>query len=389
METGDFGRPAFRVASALCFPRLAGSPGERAARDKVARAFRDAGLETDLEFFYCSDYAITVAARWAMVPTGFILVAAALAGRLGFWAPAMILALLSLLPAAYVLKRVGEGFNDPDRPRQYRSANVVGRMAGKDGAGTVVLMAHYDSKSQVFPIWLRISIFLLSAAGSAALILAVAVCSLLEALKTPCLLTPIILPSALILLMADLSLLFNAVGNKSEGALDNATGVGIITEIATRLAKEKPEELNVVAAATAAEEIGLCGANAFIEAHAHELDPSSTLFLNFDGCGGDRVLRVLKSHGAPARKIPPDLARAIKEIADREGIQVKWTTIPAGMATDLFPVKKAGYKGVDFIGMAAGSHTRGDRIELVKESSLAEYVKVGMELAVKAGTRRT
>jgi hypothetical protein len=385
---GESGAMAFQTASMLSFPRLAGSAGEGKARERVKGALAAAGMEVGEEWFYCSDYAIRVAARWAMVPTGAMLLAAALLLKIDWPAVSLVLALASFLPAAWVASRAQSGFRLGKRRPEYLLANVVGRVPGGAGPGlNVILMAHYDSKSQTFPIWLRILLFIFSAVAGFSLLVLVSACAILRMLNVDCFFAPVILPLAVFLFAVSLSFLLNRVGNASDGALDNATGVGIITELAARLAADPAPGLAVRVVATAGEEIGLTGSLAYLEAHRAELDPRSTVIINFDGCGRGRVPAVLASFGLPRRRVPAGLMQRLDDVAAKNSIPLKKTYIPVGMATDLMPWARAGYQGLDFIGPAYHSHTPQDRVSLVNERTLGDYVRLGHGLVCALAAR--
>jgi Zn-dependent M28 family amino/carboxypeptidase len=242
-------------------------------------------------------------------------------------------------------------------------------------------MAHYDSKSQRFPIWLRIVLFVAAAVLAIALVVLISACAVINILVIDCVFAPVVLPGAALLFILSLAFLLNTVGNVSDGALDNATGVGIITEVAKRLMDQAPGGMRLRAVATAAEEIGLCGVNAYLDAHRDEIAPAGTVIINFDGCGSDRSVGVLASYGIPAKKVRPDIMAHIKAIAREQSIPLRFSRIPVGMATDCMPFRKAGYTGVDFIGLAGKSHTTRDRIDLIREQALADYVTMGCELS--------
>jgi hypothetical protein len=345
-------------------------------------------MEVTEEWFYCSDYAIRVAARWAMVPTGSMLLIAALLLRIDWPTIALVLALASFAPAAYVASRAQSGaWRGAGKP-EYRCANVVGRLAGgtEDGL-SVILMAHYDSKSQTFPIWVRILLFIVAAVGGGALIVLISASAIIAMLGAESFFAPVILPLALALFAVSLSFLTNRVGNVSDGALDNATGVGIIAEIAARLVADPAPGLALRVVATAAEEIGLCGSLAYLKAHRAELDPAHTVVINFDGCGSGRSPSALASYGLPRRSVPAALMHKLDLAAAKHSIPLHKTYIPVGMATDLMPWARAGYPGLDFIGPAYVSHTPADRIRLVNEQTLGDYVKLGLEFTRALSSR--
>jgi len=372
MEKGPAGT-AFRTAADISFPRLVGTAGEAAAREKVKRTFSEQGLETKEEWFGCSDYPIRTAARWVLAPSAIILFIAALFLNAEMEAAALFLTFLSLLPPFLLLRRAGKSF-ERDAKAPFQCANVVGRKHSEESVLSVVLVAHYDSKSQRFSIWLRIALYLLGAVGGGIVIALLVAGTLLSIFSIDCPFCNAVLPVSAIFLVIPLVLLLNTTGNDSDGALDNASGVGIITAVAEKLRQEDGPGLDLWVVATAAEEIGLWGARAFIKKHAKELPTERTVVLNFDGCGADRKTGVLKSFGLPPRSAPPELVDKIITIAADNSLPLKLYRIPLGMSTDLSPFRKAGYKGMDFISPATKSHTPKDRADRLNVSALNDYV---------------
>ena len=55
--------------------------------------------------------------------------------------------------------------------------------------------------------------------------------------------------------------------------------------------------------------------------------------------------------------------------------------VPVGMATNLMPLRKAGYRGVDLVGVNTVLHTTSDRMDQVKEDAVGDYVRADHELA--------
>lgn len=380
------GRTAFDAASRLSFPRLPGSRGNREARQLVASMFEMAGLEVALEDFTATDYSINIAARWALVPTGVMLFLSALSLVYGIAVPALFISLLSPMPLLVILSGLTKKRDFP-RARRYSAANLVSRLRpheGEDRKKTVILMGHYDSKSQTFSIGLRVFLYIVGGIGGLLLALIIAACSISLLLGAACPFASYLFFAAAVVLAVDLSFLSNRIGNRSDGALDNATGVGLVLETASRLARDPAPGIEVVAVATDAEEIGLCGARDFLERHGPELDMKNTVIVNFDGCGGDRVVSVLKT-GKGEGPGGKELRRLCREAAAGKNVPFKERSIPVGMATDALPFRRAGYACLDFIGMASKSHTTKDRMDLVREESLGQYVEVAEELIRSLG----
>ncbi len=377
-EKGPAGT-AFQAAADISFPRLAGTAGEAAAREKVKNLFSEQGLDTKEEWFGCSDYPIRVAARWLLAPSAIILFIAALFLKAQAEAAALFFTGLSLVPPCLLLRRTGQIFKR-EGAESIKCANVVGRKTSEESAMSVVLVAHYDSKSQRLPIWLRIALYLAGAVGGGIVIALLVAGSLLSVFSLDCPFCNAVLPVSALFLFVSLALLLNTTGNDSDGALDNASGVGIMTAVAEKLRQEDGPPVDLWVVATAAEEIGLWGARAFVKEHEQELPPEKTVVLNFDGCGANRKIGVLKSFGLPPRSAPPELIDKTKSIAALNSLPLKLYRIPLGMSTDLAPFRKAGHKGMDFISPATKSHTQQDRINRLNVSALDDYVTVSTEL---------
>ena len=378
----DYGERAFKVAARLSFPRLVGTAGEAKAARRARRSFEEAGLAVEEDWFTCSDFAINVAARWALVPTGIALALAAALNSAGLFAPALVAAAAALLPALYIASRSQSGFSGLLSKSLYKCANIVGRPPGTEGqTPRLVLMAHYDSKSQRFPIWLRIGLFIVCGFGSIGLVLFVIACAIVGMTGAHCLFTPWLLPAALVLLAADFAMVLNTVGNHSDGAIDNATGVGIITEIAERLLADEIADRRFWVLAVAAEEIGLRGARALLEMRGGEMSAAYTRVINFDGCGSRRSVDALTSYGLFPRRAPEHMVAALRQTVREEGVYLRTFYIPLGMATDQMPLARAGFEGIDLIGVDGVMHTTADRMDRVKPATLADYVKAGLGLS--------
>src|SRR3989304_731625 len=124
-------------------------------------------------------------------------------------------------------------------------------------------MAPYDSKSQYMPLAIRIGLFVIAVPSS----LLVALLALLN------LSLPVISVLGVIALLAGLPLLFLDFGNNSPGAIDNASGVGLVLHLAECLSQRSDwrDRLRVSVVCTSAEELGLMGVVAFVRAEGERL----------------------------------------------------------------------------------------------------------------------
>jgi acetylornithine deacetylase/succinyl-diaminopimelate desuccinylase-like protein len=93
------------------------------------------------------------------------------------------------------------------------------------------------------------------------------------------------------------------------GANDNASGVAGVLELVGRLARDRPDGLEVVAVFPGCEESGMGGMAAWLESQA--LDPERTLVIGLDTIGSGEPV-VLEAEGGlwPVRYRDEDVARA-------------------------------------------------------------------------------
>ncbi len=318
---------ALACARELSYPRLAGSEGERRAAAQIEARLQAAGWQVQRLPFAFSTRAegflkagllcgLLLAAALNLVPPQ-----AGLGPALRLLLSALLLLLLFGLPRGYARqrRRQVQALEGGARPRPGlpgRAENLFARLPGSEGADQplLILMAHYDSKSQNLPLRLRVACFSLASLGALA-----------SALLAPLgLLWPALLPLAqgagLAAVLAGLPLLTLRVGNASPGASDNASGAGLVLHLAEALAR-RPElrgGVNVACLFTSAEELGLLGALAFIQARGGELrlqaQGAGLQVLNFDGVGvegrlhlmgspgGGRLERALQTGGRPLRR---------------------------------------------------------------------------------------
>lgn len=374
MPTFDPAR-ARSFAALLARPRGCGSAEEREAAGRVREAFRDAGLETEEEFFHfrpsgdrtvrtflvaglaslAAVYAGAVWQPWAAV-AGFAALAA-----LALWGPALSRRLL--------LSRARNA-REPETPAPgwIRTSNVVGRAPGPAGSPLLVFVAHYDSKSQNLPITARIACFLLLAAAG----LPLAELSLLRILlgtPGPAVLTTL----AAATLAAALPLLALRTGNASPGALDNASGVGTLVEVA-RLWRASPlsSRARAVFLAPSAEEHGLIGSWLWVKRHFADLRGELRLrVLNLDSIGARGRWLVLPGRGP--------VADAFMEGAAAAGLRARRVPLGIGLLADHVPFVQSGFPCATLLAHAPGTrsiHTPRDSADLLDDAAFEEAGKL-------------
>lgn len=357
---------ALDYARALSFPRRVGTPGEAAAKQAITDRLTGFGYAVKHQSFECSSGADVVVALlialaqvliiltfWAYAgPPGLALLPAAAlvallvsVNRLSRWAAAGVLA-----PAGGVwprgLGRLGRRFTTHNL--------VVHAPSGRAGAPHLILMAHWDSKSQVLPLVVRIA--LIAAAGAFGL--AFAGLTLLR-LAAPGLTAGAAVCglAALVAGVPVLLLYLVGAGNASPGAVDNASGLGLLLHLAEHYLAAPPA-LDLTFLVTGAEELGILGAEAYVQAAQARGDWTGGVrphVLNLDGVGTTGRLAYVAAEAAP-------LTALVRAVCAELGLRIGRLPL-VGAMFDHLPFADAGLDALSLVtvGRAARhAHTRAD-----------------------------
>ncbi|MEO5902783.1 MAG: M28 family peptidase [Gemmatimonadaceae bacterium] len=249
--------------------RFAGSDAETGARGYCRSLLEERGFSAEEQQFEYSQ----MPGRWgpsvaAILAAIIVWLAAHLATKhhapvLGLAEVAAGLPLLGI--AGFWLARFGVLSL---RAGRSSATNLVATRSGAESSPLVWIVAHLDSKSQTIPMLVRIG----SAVGFVVLSAGVAACVLvLATLAMPIhanwidvgLLGRIATILSYIAVAAAIPIVLCFVGDRSPGALDNATGVASVILALDKL-KER-DDFGVLI--TSAEELGLAGARAFVATH--------------------------------------------------------------------------------------------------------------------------
>jgi hypothetical protein len=267
-----------------------------------------------------------------------------------------------------------------------RSTNLVGvrgnsRAASPgsspDSRPRVWLVAHLDSKSQTIPMLLRV----LSVVAFAVLFAALLVTLLV--LFLPSIGIEIGLQHqsmhelkhvALALCMAAaaslLPLMLCFIGNRSPGALDNASGVAAVM-LAAELV---PPHMDLAVLITSGEELGLAGARAFLESQP------SGVAVNCDTID-DAGKFIFMTTGERSKRLEAKIARAVERSASAEnaGNPDIRRMIP-GILADNIAFTDAGWESFTVsrgnLGTLARVHTSRDRVEAVEGAGVAHAARL-------------
>lgn len=318
--------PAGRVGAAHLAvigrqPRPAGSAGEAQARDYAERVLEDAGFTVSREPFdysrFPGRYGTPIGGALA---TATVLTAAAfgLAGS----PPTALGALLlgGLAVAAFAKAMLGDAVVTLPVQRAW-GENLVATWGTE--TPHVWLVAHLDSKSQPVPSLVRIAGVGLVAC---ALVLALAA-ALLQLAALPHRMAW--WGAVVLVLLGGPPVIASVVGTRSDGAVDNASGVAAVLAAAVSV---RPETMFGVLLPSA-EELGLAGARAWARAGRR---PGTAL--NCDGVDDAGELTIMYSGAAPT-----PLIQSLQALAPQPP---RVRRMPLGLLTDSVALADCGWATV-------------------------------------------
>ena len=314
-------RPGVRHLLALARrPRPAGSPSERDARDYAARALLALGFDVREERFGYSAFP----GRFA-TPVGGTLLALSLVATSGMALAgaraALVVGALGLgtafttLYARWMLR-----YGVLDFP--WLRTEGINLVATRARVPKVWLVAHLDSKSQPVPSSARVGGIALLA-----LSLVLAICGALLTLAG--------VPSRTLwwgalatAVVGAVPVIASVVGARSDGAVDNASGVAAVLAAAALVGRE----VAIGVLLPTAEELGLAGARSWARMHP------AGIALNCDGVDDEGELVIMFN-----RRMPAEMVAALRS-ASRRDIDVR--RMPLGLLTDSTALADAGWTTV-------------------------------------------
>ena len=231
--------------------------------------------------------------------------------------------------------------------------NLVAERGGDGNTPRVWLVAHVDSKSQPVPIGLRAA----GVAGTGVAWLAAMGVAGAQALGAP--LSGWWGPLAAVGVLAAMPVALTTVGGRSDGALDNASGVAAVLEAARRV----PAHLPLGVLVTSAEELGLAGARAWA------LGRRPGVALNCDGVDDEGELVAMYSGRRPRA-----LLDALDAAAAAAGTAVRARRLVPGILTDGVALADAGWPVVT---VSRGTRATLRRIH-TRHDDLAHLAGVGL-----------
>ncbi len=318
------GEGAHHLAMLARAPRPAGGVAERAAREYAADVLRRAGFAVTMEPFEYSSLPGRFATPIGGATAALTVLAAARfgLGRGAPWGALFALGAGTAILALFARGMLGDAVIDLPWLRR-TSTNLV---ATRTATPRVWLVAHLDSKSQPVPSLGRVAGISLLVAGLMLATLA-AVLQLRgvhartlwwAAVAVSVLGAPIVMASV--------------VDNRSDGAVDNASGVAAVLAAAQSV----PAGVEVGVLLPSAEELGLAGARAWARAWAR--GRAAAIALNCDGIDDQGELTIMYSGTAPRA-----LLRTLCDVADSPP---RARRMPLGLLTDSVAFTDRGWAAV-------------------------------------------
>lgn len=381
---------AYSHVQALGFPRLSGTPGEEKAGDYIIAQLEGYGLAAAVQSFSYSTFPYAVILRAAILLQAFLLLLAIsqFSGR------PLLSAFLALLLLGFTLKstRWGSLFEiGYDIGPRKKSRNIYARVEGSEPHTNLIFLSHYDSKSQTIPIAVRMLFYLLFYFGT--MLLSVVILVLLAAGRPEGIMEGLRWTGVVVSLFA-LPLLLNFTGNSSPGALDNASGVGIVLELARCLSGRVPRGLDVTFLFTGAEEMGLAGAVRFAQELGAAYNNRKTYCISYDGAGAEGKLRLTTRYGMPPVRTSGELAELALSFCRSRGFECAETYLPVGAGLEQTPIYSRGF---EVITVHSGKlahpllsvHSRRDVPENLDPVSMEKCGRLGEALAYMLAERKT
>lgn len=364
---------AYHHIAALAFPRAVGSPGEVKARDYIVEQFAALGMPVSREPFSFTKFPSETLPRLLCGLAVPVVVSVPWFGeRVPIPVCIACLLLLSVLLLFTQWQKGLEGMYNIGR--EHRSENLVATNGLKPNAGqpAFLFVAHYDSKSQVLPIAVRAVSYVVVLVG-----LVLLTFLMLLRVSIAFWLPEYFLWGLSGIICACVFLVqINFTQNRSPGGFDNASGVGVMLEVArTVMARRVKKSVTFLAAG--AEEYGMCGALRYIQTHVEEYDPENTYVINLDGLGVGNGVSLVTRYGFPPVRTARSLADLFLTASRSTGVPVAERYLPIGVGLDSIPIASRGFETVTLTAKEIGSaalrvHSAHDRSDRLRVSSLQQ-----------------
>lgn len=376
---------AYEITEKLSFPRLAGSDGEKKAINIILEEFKKAGYDdVEREPFKTSLFNWKLAEYFFLIASIMIIILA-----LSFYTLPLISFLISvvMLFSIFTYLRVISNskirlFRNDDK--NMITENLYTELISIDPLANVVILAHHDTKSQLFPSYIRTILIIIVVFAGLLLFILYMVFSMLKIFFMIKLLIidNILFIFALIIASLAFANFFNKTGNKSPGSTDNATSVGAVLELSKYYRNNPIQHINFTFLITGSEELNLGGAGDFITKHENKYDKKTTFFINFDLVGSTGPIFIISAYGIPKKMNNSRLVEYYSKAGKKFELEIQCKYIPTGSWGDHEPIIKQGFEAL-FIGSRGCEkkvHTKYDNMDLVSREGLRNILKITVEV---------
>ena len=378
---------AYHHITQLAFPRLVGSTGETEAQDYIVQQFKALGLDVSWEPFSFTKFPAEVLPR---ILSALFVPVVLFVPWFGEQFPILVclICLLSLSVALFFTQwhKRFEGLYDIGK--RLRTENIIATNDRKpdDNTPAFLFVAHYDSKSQVLPIAVRAISYGIAIVG----LIALTIIMLVKVITLAWLPNYIVWSIAGLTTFCLLLLQINLTQNHSPGAFDNASGIGVMLEVA-RVVVAGGERKSVTFLAAGAEEYGMCGALRYIQAHADEYNRENTYVINLDGLGVGNGVNLVTRYGIPPVRTTNALAKLFRASGESLGIKVAERYLPIGVGLDSIPIASRGFETVTLTAGDVGRaslkiHSKRDRSDLINVESLQQVGELIVDVIERTAT---
>ena len=376
---------AYYHITQLAFPRLVNSVGEAEAQDYIVEQFTALGLDVSWEPFSFTKFPAEVLPRILSVLFVPVVLFVPWFGE-RFPLLLCFACLLSLAIAMFFTQWQNRLEGLYDVGRKYRTENIIAKNGAKQDGNTpaFLFLAHYDSKSQVLPIAVRMVAYGTAIVG----LIVLTIVMLVKVIALIWLPNYIVWGVAGITSLCLLLLQINLTRNHSPGGFDNASGVGVMLEVA-RVVMARDAKIPITFLATGAEEYGMCGALRYVQTHADEYDRENTYVINLDGLGVGDGVNLVTRYGIPPTRTTRTLANLFRTSSEALGIQVSERYLPIGVGLDSIPIASRGFETVTLTAGDVGSaalriHSKRDRSDLLNVESLQQVGELIVDVIERA-----
>jgi len=379
---------ALRYTGLLCFGRAAGTEGEEKAGRTIAEILKGLGYEVKEEKFSILFPPWTWTKGAPFFSALFLFIVWMTFAEMA-WVSLLfsILYLLGLICWERIWFWAGGRFVSNDLSRGWRqSGNISACLpAGREGR-VLYLMAHYDSKSQTFNLYLRTILYLIGGISGGLFSLWAGAYALSGRMGIPETRIPAVFVASFLLSLAvNLLFLFSRSGNRSEGALDNASGVGVLLEAASRWSVERVKGIDLRFVFTGAEEMGLLGSLMYMRRWGKTMAVENARLINIDSVGKEGKIRVC-STGRAGRRWVGEILRFARD----RGLALRPLRFHKGVMMDHLPFARLGIPSVSFTSISTEGwhlHSSRDTLALVRSEGLTEMVNWTLALVGALSTQ--